>query len=246
MFPLIFSCWRANSQTSSSHSDLPMVLVKCRPQHSPNKNEIKPNYFFHGLQPKALEQLSRKTKMAEERRIFPVSKSIEYFPVIPFCRLIRRTKGFPLFQSSICIYNNALPWQKLIILDFLGGTTSFQEYEEAKRDQANSVHLGFAEGWPRSFLGLQGGSKTFQERIRAELEPLPAGQRQPGCVTRNRGTGRCRSCLLSPARARKCGIKEGTAPPPIGPIQEQLVPKFCDKGAPIEAAPATQRAPGVH
>lgn len=63
---------------------------------------------------------------------------------------------------------------------------------------------------------------------------LPAGQRQAGRVTRNQGTESWRSCLLSPARALKCGIKEGAAPLLIGPIQEELVPKFCDKGASIE------------
>lgn len=205
MFPLIcsLSFWRSNSQTSSSHSDLPMVQVKCQPYHSPNNNKIKPNYFFHGLQPKALEQLSRKT-MAEERRIFPVSKYMEYFPVIPFCHLIRRTKGLPLFQASICIYNNALPWQNLIVLDFfLGGIRSLQEYKEGKKNPAKLGASQFSSGMgqvpPGPFQELSG-----------------VGQRQPGCVPGNQGTESCRSCLLSPPRAGTWGIKEGTDPPHWG------------------------------
>lgn len=58
----------------------------------------------------------------------------------------------------------------------------------------------------------------------------PGGQKRAGCVKGNQAAKSWRSCLLSPAHAIKCGIKEETVPRLIGPIQEELVPKFFDRG----------------
>lgn len=73
----------------------------------------------------------------------------------------------------------------------------------------------------------------------------PGGQKRAGCVKGNQAAKSWRSCLLSPARAIKCGIKEETVPRLIGPIQEELVPKFFDRGGfysePWLISPATQR-----
>lgn len=201
MFPLIFSlsCWRANSQTNSSHSDLPVVQVKCQPHHSPDKNEIKPSYSFHRLQPKAPEQLSRKKKDGRGEEDFSSFKVRGIFHCYPFCHLIRRTKGFPLFQSSICIYNNVLPWQNLIIPDLLGGITSLQECKEGKAP-------------PRP--GALGCSRGMAQVLRAQDMPgaqvglgHPRGHR--GCHTEPR---ELQELPLSPAHAVKCGT-EGGAPP---------------------------------
>lgn len=67
--------------------------------------------------------------------IFLVSKYIEYCNVLGFCHLIIRNKGFHLFQLCICIPNSMLPWQNLIILDFLDENTSLEEYREKKIGQ---------------------------------------------------------------------------------------------------------------
>lgn len=59
----------------------------------------------------------------------------------------------------------------------------------------------------------------------------PRGQKRAGYVKWNQVARSWRSCLLSPARAIKCGIKEETALWLIGPIQEELVPKFFNRGS---------------
>lgn len=175
------------------------MQVKCQPHHSLIKNEIKPSYSFHRLQPKAPEQLSRK-KDGRGEEDFSSSKVHGIFHCYPFCHLIRRTKGFPLFQPSICIYNNVLPWQNLIIPDFLGGITSLQEYREGKtppRLGALGISRGMAQvppwpGHPRSSgVGLEHPQRDTGVSHRAkaqELQELP----------------------LSPARAGKCETEGGT------------------------------------
>lgn len=74
---------------------------------------------------------------------------------------------------------------------------------------------------------------------------LPGEQKRAVYVKWNQATKSWRSCLLSPARAIKCGIKEETAPRLIGPIQEGLVPKFFYRSGfysePQLISPATQR-----
>lgn len=101
------------AQNSSSQSDLATVQVKCQPHHS---NKIKPKFEKFISSTVSSQKLflkknsSPEKKMAEERMIFPVSKYMENCNVIPFCHLIMRNKGFPLFQFYICIYNSMLPW----------------------------------------------------------------------------------------------------------------------------------------
>ena len=115
------------AQNSSSQSDLATVQVKHQSHHL-NKIKIKfKNFLSSTIASQKLflkKNSSPEKKITEERMIFPVSKYIENCNVIPFCHIIMRNKGFPLFQFYICIYNSMLPWRNLIILDFFDGNTS--------------------------------------------------------------------------------------------------------------------------
>jgi len=116
------------AQTSSSQSDLATAHVKCQSHHS-NKIKMKFKNFLSSTVSSQKLFLKKKSSspeknMTEERMIFPVLKYMEICNVIPFCHLIMRNKGFPLFQFHICIYNSMLPWRNLMILDFVEGNMS--------------------------------------------------------------------------------------------------------------------------
>lgn len=106
-------------------------------------NGIRFVHFFHILHQGALsfgEKTVLLKKITEERMIFLVSKYVENCNVIGFCHLIIRNKGFHLFQLCICIPNSMLPWQNLIILDFLDENTSLEEYRKKNSAASRFSH----------------------------------------------------------------------------------------------------------
>lgn len=142
-----------------------------------------------------------------------------------------RKKKRPTKTGGIQVFLLCWPEPSLPVGNFVGsgGAGSAGPEAEAARGRFISVTLG--EGVPCRARG--GGVSS------------PGGQKRAGCVKRNQAAKSWRSCLLSPARAIKCGIKEETTPRLIGPIQEELVPKFFDRGGfysePQLISPATQR-----
>lgn len=103
----------------------------------------------------------------------------------------------------------------LLVGSFVGSDGAGSTGPEAEAAQGHFISVTLREGVP---CRARGGGVS-----------LPGGQKRAGYVKRNQAAKSWRSCLLSPARAIKCGIKEETAPWLIGPIQEELVPKFFDR-----------------
>lgn len=138
----------------------------------------------------------------------------------------RPTKTGSIQASLLCWLHPSLP-----VSSFAGSDGACSAGPEAEAAQGCFISVTLREGVP---CGARGGGVSSLGR-----------QKRAGYVKRNQAAKSWRSCLLSPACAIKCGIKEETAPRLIGPIQEELVPKFFDKGGfysePQLISPAAQR-----